>query len=122
MNGPKPKRHPWRWALLPQEGRFHLAIHTIALGDKTLLAYSGIGDGERCSELTNMALAIMGRYSGGKHVFMDLRKSMKPEPRVRSAFEMAEDEGIVMFMSPDDPSSADVMEVILKGKRMEPIR
>jgi hypothetical protein len=26
MNGPKPKRYPWSWALLPQEGRFQAMI------------------------------------------------------------------------------------------------
>lgn len=119
MNGPKPKRHPWSWALMPQEGRFHLAIMTVGFGDKTLLAYSGIGDGERVSELTDLAIETMYQHAAGKDVFFDLRNDMKPEVRVRSAFNAAEDDGMVVFLSPDDPACADVTRVILKGKKTE---
>lgn len=121
MNGPK-RKPAWSWALMPQEGWYHLMIMTIALGDKTFLAYSGIGDGVRASELTNQAIERMGKVAASQHVMMDLRKSMKPDLRVRTAFEAAEPDSIVLFLSPDDPSCAEVFTSIAKGRKMEPIR
>ena len=120
MNGPKAKLKPaWRWELLPQEGLFHLVILRIAQGDRAFLAYSGVGDGIKCSDLTNEAIRRMTPLAGGK-VVMDLRKSLKPADRVRSACDNAEDDSIVIFWSPNDSAAAAINKVIFSGKRMDP--
>jgi hypothetical protein len=120
MNGPKPKRYPWSWALLPQEGRFHVMILTVGLGDKTFLAYSGVEEGNLShSELTHAAMWKMRGLSSSW--FLDTRKSVKPSVRVYSAFLGAADDSAVLFLSPDDRRRSEVMKTILRGKRMEPI-
>jgi hypothetical protein len=121
MNGPKSKRKPaWRWELLPQDGRFSLMIFQIAQGERAFLAYSGVGDGEVASDVTNAAIARMAALCD-KKVFMDLRKSLKPAERVMTAFDNAEDNSMVVFFSPDDSACAAVNRVIVKGRRMDPV-
>jgi hypothetical protein len=120
MNGPKSKPRIWRWKILPQEGDFHLMIFSVAFCDKSFLAYSGIGDGEHVSEVTNTAMWRM-RPVAGDNWFLDVRKKERADWRVFSAFREAKDDGAVLFLSPDDRRCSEVVKTILKGKRMGPI-
>jgi hypothetical protein len=79
----------WSWnMLLPQEGQVHLAIYRVTMGNKSFLAYSGIGtaDMSRSTALTQLALSMMAPLSKDNGVWLDTRQRVDAEWRVVSAF------------------------------------
>jgi hypothetical protein len=106
----------WRWDILPQEGMVHLAIYRVTVPGKSFLAYSGIGDGVHCSELTNLAMTIAAPLAQGNEVFLDIRQRVTVDWRVISAFAQVEKGGLALFMSEKSEMAGEVNAFIQQGQ------
>jgi len=123
----KPKLKPdWCWGLLPQEGRFHAGILRIGLNGKTFMAYAGIGhvppsgtlSGISTSEVTSWAMDVAQPLVGGELMIVEIKTSAKADRRVRWAFDQVQDDGMVLFLSPDDLVCASVFQKIAEGRKV----
>jgi hypothetical protein len=116
----------WAWELMLQEGPVHLSILRVTLGDKTFLTYTGLGsvppDGNRAGvvsdEMTQQAINIMAPLTSGGLMMVEIKSAGGAERRVRDAFNAVPDDGIVVFVSPDDDACAAATRVILSGEKM----
>jgi hypothetical protein len=112
----------WSWNILPQEGQVHLAIYRVTMGDKSFLAYSGIGTANltKATRLTQLALEMMtALISQKKDIWLDTRQREETEWRVVSAFHGAKNGGMVLFISQADALAGSVNAMIQEGDYRE---